>query len=186
MTDEVFRWIATAGVVLVAAAFVVQAVAAIAVSRGLRQLQGKITGFLANAEPAIARLDPLIERATVLMDTLTPQIEIAGATIEKAGPALERARVTLDKASAAIDRAGRSSIRPGRRWATPTWRSRKIAREFRKSPSRWPGSHAPAGSRWIASAHCWRMPATALARGWRRSITPSPTRWSRWAKWATR
>lgn len=105
MTDEVFRWIATAGVVLVAAAFVVQAVAAIAVSRGLRQLQAKITGFLANAEPAIARLDPMIERATVLMDTATPQIEIVGAAVEKAGTALERARITLDKASAAIDRA---------------------------------------------------------------------------------
>jgi len=106
MTDEIFRWIATGGVVLVTIAFVVQAVAAIAVSRGLRHLQGKITGFLATAEPAIARLEPMIERATVLMDAATPQIEIAGATIEKAGPVLERARIAIDKASTAIDRAG--------------------------------------------------------------------------------
>jgi uncharacterized protein YoxC len=106
MTDQVFRWIAATGVVLVAIAFVVQAVAAIAVSRGLRRMQGHIAGFLASAEPAIARLEPLIERATELIDTATPQIRIAGATIEKAGPVLERARVTIDKASAHIDRAG--------------------------------------------------------------------------------
>ena len=106
MTDEIFRWIVTAGVVLVTIAFVVQAVAAIAVSRGLRQLQGKITGFLASAEPAMARLEPMIERATLFMDAATPQIEIAGASIEKAGPVLERARVAIDKASTAIDRAG--------------------------------------------------------------------------------
>ena len=37
MTDEIFRWIVTAGVVAVALAFVVQAVAALAISRGLRQ-----------------------------------------------------------------------------------------------------------------------------------------------------
>jgi uncharacterized protein YoxC len=106
MTDEVFRWIVTAGVVLAAAAFVVHALEAVAVSRALLELQKKITGFLANAEPAIARLDPMIERVTALIETATPQIALAGATIEKAGPALERARVTLDKASAAIDRTG--------------------------------------------------------------------------------
>jgi len=106
MSDEVFRWIVTAGVLLVAGVFVVQALAAVAVSRGLRELQAKIAGFLASAEPAIARLDPMIERASVLMEAATPQIKIVGATIEKAGPALERARVTIDKAGAAIDRAG--------------------------------------------------------------------------------
>ena len=106
MSDEVFRWIVSAGVLLVAAVFVVQALTAVAISRALRLMQGKIAGFLASAEPAVARLDPMIERATVLMDTATPQIKIAGATIEKAGPALERARVTIDKAAAAIDRAG--------------------------------------------------------------------------------
>jgi hypothetical protein len=105
MSDEVFRWIAAAGVVLVAAAFVVQAVAAIAISRGLREMHGKIARFLSNAEPAIARLDPMIERATVLIDTATPQIALAGATIEKVGPVIERARVAVDKASANIDRA---------------------------------------------------------------------------------
>jgi len=106
MSDGVFRWIVSAGVLLVAAVFVVQALTAVAISRALRLMQGKIAGFLASAEPAVARLDPMIERATVLMDTATPQIKIAGATIEKAGPVLERARVTIDKAAAAIDRAG--------------------------------------------------------------------------------
>jgi ABC-type transporter Mla subunit MlaD len=105
MSDEVFRWIAAAGVLLVAAAFAVQAIAAIAITRGLGQLQAKFAAFLDSAEPAVARLDPMIERATVLMDTATPQIRVVGATIEKAGPALERARITLDKASNAIDRA---------------------------------------------------------------------------------
>jgi len=105
MSDGVFRWIVSAGVLLVAAVFVVQALTAVAISRALRLMQGKIAGFLASAEPAVARLDPMIERATVLMDTATPQIKIAGATIEKAGPVLERARVTIDKAAAAIERA---------------------------------------------------------------------------------
>jgi ABC-type transporter Mla subunit MlaD len=105
MNDQVFRWIATAGVVLAAGAFVVLAVVAVAISRGLRQMQARIAGFLTSAEPAIARLESMIERATVLIDTATPQIEIAGAAFEKAGPLLERARVTLDKASANLERA---------------------------------------------------------------------------------
>jgi uncharacterized protein YoxC len=106
MSDQVFRWIATLGVVLVAAAFVVLAMAAVAISRELRQMQGRVAGFLANAEPAIARLEPMIERATELIDTAMPQIQLAGEAIEKIGPVLERARVTIDKAGANIERAG--------------------------------------------------------------------------------
>jgi hypothetical protein len=105
MSDQVFRWIATLGVALVAAAFVVVAVQAVAISRELRQMQGRVAGFLASAEPAIARLEPMIERATELIDTAMPQIQLAGATIEKAGLVLDRARVTIDKAGASIERA---------------------------------------------------------------------------------
>jgi len=106
MTEEIFRWVATAAVVIGTVALVVQALAALAIFRGLRAVQEKVVGFLASAETAVARLEPMIERATVLMDTAAPQIEIAGATIEKAGPVLERARVAIDKAGTAIDRAG--------------------------------------------------------------------------------
>jgi ABC-type transporter Mla subunit MlaD len=106
MTEEVFRWIASVGVALVAIVLVVQTVAAIAVSRGLRRLQEQLAGFLASAEPAVGKLEPMIERATALLDTAEPQVRVAGAAIEKAGPLFDRARVAIDKAGATIDRAG--------------------------------------------------------------------------------
>jgi len=106
MTEEVFRWIATVGVTLVAIVLVVQTVAAIAISRGLRRLQEQFAGFLASAQPAVGKLEPMIDRATALLDAAEPQVRIAGATIEKAGPLLDRARVAIDKAGAAIERTG--------------------------------------------------------------------------------
>jgi len=154
MTEELFRWIATAGVALVAIAFVVQAVAAIAVSRGLRQMQGKLTGFLASAEPAIGRLEPMIERATVLIETATPQIEVAGATIEKAGPVLERARVTLDHAGPLIEQARTAlananlAIEENRpRVAEITGQVSEIARTAREQVDRLGGLLEDAGDR---------------------------------------
>jgi len=106
MTEEVFRWIVAAGVAVAAIVFVVQTVAALAISRGLRRLQEQVAGFLAGAEPAVGKLEPMIDRATAVLDTAEPQIRAAGAAIEKAGPLFDRARVAVDKAGATIDRAG--------------------------------------------------------------------------------
>jgi len=105
MNDEVFRWIVASGVVLATVAFVVQALAAIAISLGVRRLQERTSTYIADAEPAIGRLEPMIERATALMDSAAPQIEAAGATFEKAAPVLEKARLTLEHAGPLIDQA---------------------------------------------------------------------------------
>ena len=119
MTEDVFRIVVTAGVVLASLAFVVQAGIMFAIFRVTRKAQESAERFTAKAEPVIAGVGPMLDRAGIVIakagpvidrlgpaiDRLGPAIAKIGPTIDKIGPALDEAKITINKAGAFVERA---------------------------------------------------------------------------------
>jgi ABC-type transporter Mla subunit MlaD len=95
MPEDVFRIVVTAGVVIAALAFVVQAVAMAILVRLVRQLQVETIPLMDQALPVLVRLGPAIEKIQALTEKAAPVLEKAGRTIEKAGEALDTAQEIL-------------------------------------------------------------------------------------------
>lgn len=105
MTDDVFRIIVTAGVAVVAIAFVIQAIIVIAFYKAFRKMQEKAESFAASAAPVIEKAGPMVERFRLLGEQAGPVVEKAGRLIEKAVPAVEKAGPVFDRAVPLIDKA---------------------------------------------------------------------------------
>jgi hypothetical protein len=119
MTEDVFRIVVTAGVVLASLAFVVQAGIMFAILRVSRKAQESAQQFTAKAEPVIAAVGPVLDRAGIviakagpvidrmgpMMDRLGPAIGKIGPTIDKVGPAIDEAKLAVAKAGAFVERA---------------------------------------------------------------------------------
>jgi uncharacterized protein YoxC len=91
MTDELFRWVVAAGVVLACLAVVVQAFVLLMVYRSIRKVQEQAKPFIDHVDPVIRKVEPMMDRVGVLL-------EKAGPVVEKAGPALESLEAVAGKA----------------------------------------------------------------------------------------
>src|SRR5436190_1614577 len=113
MTEDVFRIVVTAGVVLASLAFVVQAGIMFAILRVTRKAQESAERFTAKAEPVIAGVGPVLDRAGIVIAKAGPMIDRMGPVIDKLGPALAKVGPTIDKIGPALDEAKRTAVKAG-------------------------------------------------------------------------
>jgi methyl-accepting chemotaxis protein len=99
MTDDVFRWVITAGVLLAALSMLVQAIVLIRIGGVVRKLKK-------DADPAIEQATKVADRVEKTLEKAAPLIEKVGPVVEKAGPVLETVHTMLQKAEPAIHKAG--------------------------------------------------------------------------------
>ncbi|HTP33477.1 MAG TPA: hypothetical protein VMJ75_14965 [Candidatus Acidoferrales bacterium] len=104
MSEEVFRIVVTAAVVLAALAFVVQAGIVFAIYRGSRKMEQKTAKFLDGIEPVIQRTAPMLDHAGPILDEMGTIIRRIGPMFDKAEPALERIGPMADKIGAMAER----------------------------------------------------------------------------------
>ncbi|HUB80332.1 MAG TPA: hypothetical protein VMB03_16125 [Bryobacteraceae bacterium] len=112
MSDDVFRMVVTAAVVLACIAFVVQAGIAIAFYTAVRRLQkrveeasGKMEGLASKAEPVIEKVGPIMEKALPVVERVGPMMDAVLVIIEKTKPILDRAAEAMGKAIPVVDNA---------------------------------------------------------------------------------
>jgi peptidoglycan DL-endopeptidase LytF len=113
MTDEVFRWVVTAGVAIAALSMLVQAIVMASLARAMRKLQANAEPLIDRAGPLADRVkalvekaEPVIEKAGPLMDSARQAVEKAGPAIQKAAPLIEKIGVLNDKVGVVVERAG--------------------------------------------------------------------------------
>src|SRR6266540_7433592 len=97
MSDEIFRIVVAAGVVLAGIAFVAQAGILFAIYRVSRKTEGKTAAFMARLDPVIAKVGPTLEKAGPIIDQIGPVIKKIGPVIDRIGPVVEKAGIALDR-----------------------------------------------------------------------------------------
>jgi uncharacterized protein YoxC len=99
VTEEAFRIVISAGVLLATLAFVVQAFAIVACYRAIRKTQEAVSPFLGEAGPVIRKIEPVMDRIGPMLEKAGPAFEKAGAAMEKIGPIAENVTSTLASAN---------------------------------------------------------------------------------------
>jgi ABC-type transporter Mla subunit MlaD len=106
MSEETFRIVVAAAVLIAALAFVVQAGLVFGIFRLIRKIQGKTDGFIARAEPLLAEVGPTLDKVGPVIDKIGPALDSIEATAAKFGPAITRALPVIDKTVVVVERAG--------------------------------------------------------------------------------
>jgi methyl-accepting chemotaxis protein len=106
MSEDTFRIVVAAAVLLACLAFVVQAGVVVALYRLTRKIQGKTADFMANTEPLLAKVEPVLDKVGPVIDRIGPALDNVAAAALKVGPAMDRMLPVLDKAGVVVDRAG--------------------------------------------------------------------------------
>ena len=103
MSEDAFRWVVAAAVILACLAFVAQTAIVFALYRIAQRMQARILPLAARAEPILARAEPILENARGILEDSRPRIaEITGdaAVVTKtARQQAEQWRVVLDDAA---------------------------------------------------------------------------------------
>jgi len=112
MSDDVFRLVITAGVLLAAIAFVVQAGVAIVFYLAVRRMQerveeigGRMEALADKAEPVIEKVGPVVEKALPAVERVGPMIDTVLEAVEKTKPVLERTAELIGKAIPVVENA---------------------------------------------------------------------------------
>ena len=95
MTEDTFRIVVAAAVALACIAFVVQAVAALALYRVARRMQQKVEPLADRAEPVLGRLVPMIDKIGLAADNVGPMAERVGIAAGKVGPVVDEVGLVL-------------------------------------------------------------------------------------------
>jgi ABC-type transporter Mla subunit MlaD len=106
MSEEAFRIVVAAGVLIASLAFVVQAGVVLALFRLTRKMQGRTAGFMERAEPILAKVEPVIERVGPVIDKIGPALDSISAVAAKFGPAIDRFLPVADQTAIAVKSAG--------------------------------------------------------------------------------
>jgi methyl-accepting chemotaxis protein len=106
MSEETFRIVVAAAVLIACLAFVVQAGIVLAFYRLTQRVQGRTAGFMDRAEPILAKVEPMIERVGPVLEKIGPALDSVNATAVKLGPAIERFLPVIDKTIVVVERAG--------------------------------------------------------------------------------
>jgi len=105
MSEDVFRIVVTAAVVVASLAFVVQAAILYALYRVSRKTQESADRIKVHVEPMLQKVGLVLDHATSLFDKVGPLVEKAGPVIERLGPAIAKASSTMEKIGATVERA---------------------------------------------------------------------------------
>jgi ABC-type transporter Mla subunit MlaD len=106
MSEENFRIVVAAAVLIASLAFVVQAGIVLALFRLTRKMQGKTAGLMERVEPVLAKVEPVIDRVGPVIERIGPAIDSINAAVAKIGPAIDRFLPVADKAVIVVERAG--------------------------------------------------------------------------------
>jgi hypothetical protein len=117
MSDEVFRIVVAAGVILASLAFVVQAGIVFALYRSARKMQAETTKFIGEVKPVIAKVGPTIDKAGPVIEQIGPVIKRIGPVVDKAKvalegvpPVIEDVHVVVEKAAGVVQRAAEIAV----------------------------------------------------------------------------
>jgi ABC-type transporter Mla subunit MlaD len=106
MPEDVFRIVVAAAVAMATLAFVVQAGVVIALYRGAKKTQEKITQFIGEAQPILAKAGPLIEDARPILARIEPTIDRIVLVIDRIGPAVDKVGPALEKIGPVANKIG--------------------------------------------------------------------------------
>jgi methyl-accepting chemotaxis protein len=113
MSEEIFRLVITAAVLLACIAFVVQAAIAIAFYKTVRKIQQKVDRLgdqleplIAKVEPVVERVGPIIDKAAPIVERLGPMIDEATETMERMKPVIECTTLVIGKIGAVVEQTG--------------------------------------------------------------------------------
>jgi ABC-type transporter Mla subunit MlaD len=95
MSEDAFRIVITAAVILACIAFIVQSAVMIALFGVVRKMQQKIAPLIEKGEAVATSAVPVIQK-------VKPLAEQAAATLQKAGPALEKVGPAIEKVTAIL------------------------------------------------------------------------------------
>src|ERR1019366_4657447 len=151
MSEETFRIVVAAAVLVACLAFVVQAGIVFALFRLTRKMQDQSDGFMQKAEPLLAKVEPVLDLVGPVIEKIGPALDSINAAAAKVGPAIDRFLPVVDHTLVVAERPGAGS---------------------RTSPTKPSLSSVPGANRWNALATFSTTPATAPVSVWSRSITP--------------
>jgi methyl-accepting chemotaxis protein len=99
VTEDTFRIVVVAAVGLASIAFVVQAVAMLALYRVARRMQEKVGPLADRAEPALWKLGPMMEKIGLAADKVGPVADRVGVVAGKVAPMVDQAGMALATAN---------------------------------------------------------------------------------------
>ena len=99
MTEDVFRIVVSAGVLLAAIAVVVQAFVIVGCYRAIRKTQESVSPLLGQFAPVVRKIEPVVDRIAPMLEKAVPVFEKAGAMIDKMGPIADNLSTTLSSAN---------------------------------------------------------------------------------------
>ena len=105
MSEETFRIVVAAAVLIACLAFVVQAGVVLALYRLTRKMQDRTAGFMEHAEPVLARVEPVLEQVGPVIEKIGPALDAINAAAAKLGPAIDRFLPVADKTIVVVERA---------------------------------------------------------------------------------
>ena len=88
MSEETFRIVVAAGVLVACLAFLVQAGLLLAFFRLTRKMQDKSDGFMEKAEPLLAKVEPVLDKVGPVIERIGPALDSISATAARFGPAI--------------------------------------------------------------------------------------------------
>src|ERR1035437_3865142 len=106
MSEETFRIVVAAAVVIACLAFMVQAGIVFALFRLTRKMQGQSDEFMERAEPLLAKVEPVLDKVGPVIEKIGPALDSINATAAKFGPAMDRFLPVVDKTIVVVERAG--------------------------------------------------------------------------------
>jgi len=121
MSDEIFRIVVAAGVLVICIAFAVQALVAVAFQRTARKMQQKIDVLadrigpvVSKAGPVMEKLGPVIDSAGPVFVRIGPMLDTAGRVFDQIGDVAQKVGPAVDGARAAMATANRvmEDVRP--------------------------------------------------------------------------
>ena len=106
MSDDVFRLVITAAVLLACIAFVVQAGVAIAFYKAVRKIQEKVEHLGTTAESMVGKMGPVAEKVGPIMDKFGPVVDRLGPMMDSATETMERLKPVIDRTVQVIGKIG--------------------------------------------------------------------------------
>jgi methyl-accepting chemotaxis protein len=106
MSEETFRIVVAAAVLIACLAFVVQAGVVIALFRLTRKMQARTAGFMEKAEPALAKVESVFDKIGPVIEKIGPALDSINTAAAKLGLAIDRFRPVVDRAVAVVERTG--------------------------------------------------------------------------------
>src|ERR1035438_1977920 len=106
MSEETFRIVVAAAMLIACLAFVVQAGVVIALFRLTRKMQARTAGFIEKAEPVLAKVESVFDKIGPVIEKIGPALDSINAAAAKVGSAIDRFRPVVDRAVVVVERTG--------------------------------------------------------------------------------